>query len=491
SEDGFVITSDPGVGIRKSGWGYPRSTPEVATCAKPVNVRIVSSSKLLAVGQSATIQAVGSLVQPEPGCPAVSGTFVWGNSNTSVVSGADGSTGSSVSIQGVAPGTSTLTVTYSVDTTSDTASVDVNVLGLEIFEVVTPSDTATPPGDNSFVAPNDVITVRARVSGAPELNTQIRWEVTALGDHTGPPTPPNLNGTDTLNLTASSLVRFTGGRDVRVDGRTTPNPPLEYDVIASLIIGGTTLEDRVPPLSPIRQDERDRIRQEYVDYNTVFRPARNKINIPQRVRLNTGNYTQASVGIDLIAEETPGNLDTLLANVQANVNSLLNNDNQRIPVGTQNLPPTEVVVEPGDPILRVGPLGDTDPQGDDICAGPLVNGACAGPILAGANGTAETQANNRNTSIDLEQIISSAYRNPQRNFDVGSKTVNSRHTRGRALDSDPRGLNVPGKTSQHLMCIVEHAGDNAVGASNSFTERGPATFLNCDDSQADHVHIQN
>ncbi|WP_047860753.1 D-Ala-D-Ala carboxypeptidase family metallohydrolase [Archangium gephyra] len=172
------------------------------------------------------------------------------------------------------------------------------------------------------------------------------------------------------------------------------------------------------------------------------------------------------------------------------VRALLQNDVQEKPVGTRGLTPRTVVVSPGAPILTVGALGDTDPQGDDVCSGPRVGGRCAGSILAGPNGIADTRANNRETQVKLEDFVSSAFRNPQRNRAAGSATINSRHTRGSALDIDPRRMPIPGKTPQQLMCIVEAAGDTVVGERDSFTERGATLFLACDSPSADHVHVQ-
>ena len=90
----------------------------------------------------------------------------------------------------------------------------------------------------------------------------------------------------------------------------------------------------------------------------------------------------------------------------------------------------------------------------------------------------------------LEDFVSSAFRNPQRNRAAGSVVLDSRHTRGRALDLDPRLMPVPGKTPQQLMCIVEAAGDAVVGERDSFTERGATRFLECNDPMADHVHLE-
>jgi hypothetical protein len=119
-----------------------------------------------------------------------------------------------------------------------------------------------------------------------------------------------------------------------------------------------------------------------------------------------------------------------------------------------------------------------------------VSGSCTGPIHAGRNGIAETRANNRRVRVALEPFVTSAFRNPQRNRAIGSLALNSRHTRGRALDIDPRSMRVVGKDARQLMCVIEAAGARVVNEANSFTERGAATFLDCDDPVADHVHIQ-
>jgi len=181
-----------------------------------------------------------------------------------------------------------------------------------------------------------------------------------------------------------------------------------------------------------------------------------------------------------------------ITTLRNHVNALLNNDVQVTAVGRTNLPPSEVVVSPGESIPMVGPLMDTDPEGDDICSVPLINGRCPGPIWAGPNGIAETHANNRNAYTSLTGTdLTSAYRNPQRNRAVNSSDVNSRHTRGKALDIDPRVLSIPGKSSRELMCIIEYAGDLVVGDGFSFTESGPSDVVDCNSNVANHVHIQN
>ncbi|WP_375768288.1 hypothetical protein NR798_42500 [Archangium gephyra] len=346
-------------------------------------------------------------------------------------------------------------------------------ISLEVLAVAVDGEGAETSG-TSFVT-GESITARGRVRNAEDLDARIHWSLQPVGPHTGPADPASKEGPEAV-FRASSRVGTRGNRE--------PNPPLEYELVASLPLeGGETLEVRLPPTTFLRQEEDDVLRQEYLDYGTRFQPGRALISIPGRPVFNTGNYS-------VIAETEAGGLSRLLAQMEERFQALLQNDVQEKPVGTRGLTPKTVVVSPGAPILTVGALGDTDPQGDDVCSGLHVGGRCTGSILAGPNGIADTRANNREPKVKLEDFVSSAFRNPQRNRAAGSATINSRHTAGSALDIDPRRMVIPGKTPQQLMCLVEAAGDAVVGERASFTERGATLFLACDSPAADHVHVQ-
>jgi hypothetical protein len=326
----------------------------------------------------------------------------------------------------------------------------------------------------SFVT-GDPLSVKGRVRGGEGLEEHIQWHLQPVGPQTADADPTTSEGPEAV-FRAFSRVGTAGSR--------TPNPPLEYELVAALLLeNGKTLQVRLPSTTFLRQDTEDVLRQEYLDFGTSFRPSRAQISIPSRPTFNTGNYS-------VIAQKNTNGLASLVDQMQERVNALLNNDVQEKPVGTRGLTPGTVVVSPGAPILTVGALGDTDPQGDDVCVGVRMGGRCNGSILAGPNGIAETRANNRGAQLKLADIVSSAFRNPQRNRAAGSVVLNSFHTQGRALDIDPRLSTVPGKTSAQLMCIVEAAGDALVGASNSFTEKGAALFLPCDSPSGDHVHVE-
>ncbi|MEP6536733.1 MAG: D-Ala-D-Ala carboxypeptidase family metallohydrolase [Bryobacteraceae bacterium] len=167
------------------------------------------------------------------------------------------------------------------------------------------------------------------------------------------------------------------------------------------------------------------------------------------------------------------------------VNALLNNDVQVQPVGMGGLDTTAVVVKPGPDIPLRGALGNTNNQGDDVCT-VLRGNVCIGAILAGPNGIADTTANNRHTVVDFSDQIASGYRNPQRNRRVGSVQLDSYHQRGRALDITP--VNVPGKTTIDMYCLMVQAGKNTEGGVNSFTEFSavprPCTAV------VNHIHVQ-
>lgn len=346
--------------------------------------------------------------------------------------------------------------------------VTLEVTGLSV------SGSGGEKASTSFVT-GDPISVKGRVRNAQELEDHIQWHLQPVGPQTADADPTSHEGPDAV-FHAFSRVGTAGSRK--------PNPPLEYELVAALLLeNGETLQVRLPSTTFLRQDEEDVLRQEYLDFGTSFRPGRAQISIPSRPTFNTGNYS-------VIAQKDTGGLASLLDQMQAKVNALLNNDVQEKPVGTRGLTSGTVVVSPGPPILTVGALGDTDPQGDDVCVGVRIGGRCNGSILAGPNGIAETRANNRGAQMKLGDIVSSAYRNPQRNRAAGSVVLNSFHTQGRALDIDPRLSTVPGKTPTQLMCIVEAAGDSLAGEGNSFTEQGATRFLPCDSPAGDHVHVE-
>ena len=111
------------------------------------------------------------------------------------------------------------------------------------------------------------------------------WEITPLGAHSG--TIEKRTGTgkqfDYTPTVTQSQRPITGSR--------SPNPPVQYQIKARITQGGATQEI----VEVVTQDERDIIRQEYVDFRTwrtgftLHIPYRNRIVPPTRAEMR-GNY---------------------------------------------------------------------------------------------------------------------------------------------------------------------------------------------------------
>lgn len=417
---------------------------------------------------------------------------------------------------------------------------------LEIQGIETPSGqvltSAVSPQNGSFVAPADLIVVKAKVVGYRNGDANITWSVTPTLEGT-PVVPASPADSAVLSSSTGPELRFrprsrllstldpSGVRrwdEPYNDGRGNalrqyPHPPLAYRVEASVTIDG--FQQRVTLTAPAErpvQDAVDALRQEYIDfdsrYSFPFSPGRVNIRPPSIAQFNRGNYTNPS----LVFEQTPGNLDFLLSSIQSNFSRLLFTDVQVRSVGSQcpSSDPNCIIVfrgrdittsgrcTPTTGIYRVENCPDgadlgvtleagfyTFPEGDDVCMNPLGSrDECLGPIRAGTNGRADTEANNRRRYLappDLSAAVTSAFRNPQRNFDVGSTA--RPHTTGRALDFGKSRLSFPGLSSQLLMCMLESAAESVAGVSgdSSYAEIGPITFVKCNNSSADHIHVNN
>ena len=154
-------------------------------------------------------------------------------------------------------------------------------LVLEVVSLSVGGEGAEASG-TSFVT-DESITARGRVRNAEELEARIQWSLQPVGAQTGPADPLSKEGQEAV-FRASSRVGTEGNRE--------PNPPLEYELVASLPLeDGESLEVRLSPTTFLRQEEDDVLRQEYLDFGTRFKPARAHISIPGRPVLNTGNYS--------------------------------------------------------------------------------------------------------------------------------------------------------------------------------------------------------
>jgi hypothetical protein len=175
-------------------------------------------------------------------------------------------------------------------------------------------------------------------------------------------------------------------------GSAVKNAPLTYNVSAVTIVDQTQITKQVT----LTQDEIDTLRQEYVDYAVTWVPSRNIISFfGSRVALNLGPYSY-------IPQEVNGTMASIVSFVNTGVNVLLNQDIQVLTpdnpmnpsarrcnpddpnsVPVKVCPANTIVVLPNVTIPGIGPLGFSDPQGDDVCSIPLVNGICKGAIMVG------------------------------------------------------------------------------------------------------------
>jgi hypothetical protein len=354
----------------------------------------------------------------------------------------------------------------------------------------------------------------------------ISWAVAPADDAT------TTAGALTLPGTPNHVLEFVGYSANGRRGARTPNPALHYIVTATIL---NTKGQPITKVVDVRQKPEDVIRQEYRDYFTAFQPAGGSdghVRVPSNWRFNTGNYTAKGKVPSLIVERHPNSMRDLLTALDLRLNAdggPLRNDIQEVQVGSSvqkdGTPVAEntVVVSAGPPAGPTCPPGielppapsipalpagcatpslDTDPKGDDVCLnwglasdpnGPGLIDVCIGVIVAGPNKTADTRANNRH-GVALETLLSSAYRNPQRNRAVGSKSKDSLHTLGLAFDLTPYAASVFGKDPIYLMCAIhqvarEFLGNHVTGLAESIVEEPNGRIVDCTDARADHVHV--
>ncbi len=414
SEDGSVIKSDPGVGVLKAGWH----------CGGNPNP----------TGSAGTCQECEKC--QGSGCVSDSardGQQCQGDVCKECKNGVCG------------PGN------FQVKITSPTNSPQVfSFLARRKF-----SDTAT----------GDTIAAEATVTPTRDTST-LTWSVTATEGGIRDENPSDRKGA------GFSFVPDPPAHPsyAEANGNIGRSSPLSYTITASFC----SKTDSVI----ITQDERDIIRQEYVNHG---------LSVPARGDLNpvasTAHFTAAELN-NTAYTLILGSPGPLAESVRTAYNSLINDDVQEVAVGTSNLSPTTVVVSAGADIDTIGPILDTQAcnaaPNPATCDDQLVGRT----ITAGPNGVAETRALNQTTNFGL--VLSSGWRNPERNEAVGG-VQNSRHQFGNAIDLVIG--NVPGKTSAQLYCILQTAARGIVGVQNAFAERN-ATPRVCNAADVDHVHVQ-
>lgn len=152
----------------------------------------------------------------------------------------------------------------------------------------------------------DAIALRASV-GAPVSDVPVLWTVEgggAASGITGFPTDAE-NPSDGSGISAFSFVPSTNTPLVRdrrtrwTAGSRAPNPAISFEVTAKIVLDGEEFKIRLSEtnLGPLSQDETDRLRQEYYDYNIAV-PGRGDVVASLGAGYNEGNYgVQLSVDL--------------------------------------------------------------------------------------------------------------------------------------------------------------------------------------------------
>ncbi|WP_169977617.1 D-Ala-D-Ala carboxypeptidase family metallohydrolase [Tautonia rosea] len=160
---------------------------------------------------------------------------------------------------------------------------------------------------NTFIATDEII-LHAKVEGA-RAGTQVLWSVQGMdaaanvgGFPTNVVTTADADGVARFGFTPATNQSLVNDRRTNwTRGSRRANPPMSFEVTAKLTIDGsdfaeTSLSDA--NLGALTQDETDRLRQEYFDYNIPV-PRRSEVVASLGPGFNRGNYgVQLSVGLD-------------------------------------------------------------------------------------------------------------------------------------------------------------------------------------------------
>ena len=274
-DDSYIHTVALGTqGISDTGfWSALGYT--VTLSASPVNGGTVIGGGTFASGTSDTVTATAN-----------SGyTFANWTQNGSVIS-------TSASYTFTVTGNETLVANFAADSITITSVV------------ITPTSVS---GVNTFIS-TDTITLTAITSPATP-NVPIQWTVVGLIAASGIQGLPSAQvqntdstGISTFSFSPAAFKSFVQNRSsFWTSGTRNPNPPIAFEVLAEWDLNRQAFVSRLSQttLGPLLQDEIDTLRQEYVDYRTIYQggsyiPQRSDVvtslgkNAP--LKYNGGNY---------------------------------------------------------------------------------------------------------------------------------------------------------------------------------------------------------
>lgn len=132
----------------------------------------------------------------------------------------------------------------------------------------------------TFIA-TDTITLQATL-GDHAPGVDVAWTVIGneaaanlAGFPAGAVRPTDSSGVSTFSFSPAANPSLVDDRHRNwTGGSRTANPPISFEVVASVQIDGSTHESRLSStdLGPLEQDETDRLRQEYYDYGLPIPP---------------------------------------------------------------------------------------------------------------------------------------------------------------------------------------------------------------------------
>lgn len=162
----------------------------------------------------------------------------------------------------------------------------------------------TQLNSRTFVTP-DTIMLQANV-GAPVSAVAVQWTVEgrdAANGITGFPMneahPSDGSGNSTFSFSSANPTLVNDRRRNWTRGSRAANPAISFEVTAKVILDGEEFPVRLSEttLGPLSQDETDRLRQEYYDYNIPV-PGRGDVVASLGAGYNEGNYgVQLSVDL--------------------------------------------------------------------------------------------------------------------------------------------------------------------------------------------------
>lgn len=309
-----------------------------------------------------------------------------------------------------------------------------------------PSISIVNLSPRTFIA-TDTITLKAKLSNGA-AGIPVKWTVEGRGAAsditTGFPTQEvhttDGSGVSTFSFTPSGNPAFVNNRCTEwVRGSKQANTPISFAITAQAVMPDGTVRNTslaASGLGPLAQDDTDRLRQEYYDYDIEV-PGRSEVVASLGAAVNGADYGQGPYGVQL-SVDLPGHRDSVLAAY----------------------------------------------RGRQVMVNVTFNGQLISvPVTIPANAPVS---------------VSSGYRNPQYNKASKSKYTKSKHIRGRALDLVPRAISViaqlPNGQTQKVMLSLHGtlypallAAAKTVGTA--ITEQG-AIWVPVGDTRENHVHVQ-